>query len=274
MSLPKQMKDMMYRLLQEPTLDKFREFLQAQTGEHNSIDFKRQWLPAAQLAKVMLAIANSQGGIIIFGISENEDKSVCIEGLTEFKDKADVSNEIKKYLSTNLKYDVFNYSYDTSEYEALAGKRFQMLYIEDAPEFIPFMSNRDSENIIKSNVIYVRRGTSCEAANQEEIQNLISRRINHTHPQTGKALKLDEHLKQLRILYDSIHKKKVTDLPNWAKILTMSTMSIKEMYTEMTAENEQLSSPNPFYPDEEYDEFIARMITAKKNKIERYLDLY
>lgn len=40
MEFPKQLKDQVYILLQEPTLDKFREFLHAQTGEHNAIDFK------------------------------------------------------------------------------------------------------------------------------------------------------------------------------------------------------------------------------------------
>ena len=44
MEFPKQIKDTVYRLLQEPTLDHFREFLQDQTGEHNAIDFKQEWL--------------------------------------------------------------------------------------------------------------------------------------------------------------------------------------------------------------------------------------
>ena len=43
MEFPKQLKDQVYELLQEPTLDKFREFLHSQTGEHNAIDFKSQW---------------------------------------------------------------------------------------------------------------------------------------------------------------------------------------------------------------------------------------
>ena len=44
MEFPKQIKDTVYRLLQEPTLDHFREFLQDQTGEHNAIDFKQEWI--------------------------------------------------------------------------------------------------------------------------------------------------------------------------------------------------------------------------------------
>ena len=44
MEFPKQIKDTVYGLLQEPTLDHFREFLQDQTGEHNAIDFKQEWI--------------------------------------------------------------------------------------------------------------------------------------------------------------------------------------------------------------------------------------
>lgn len=270
MSLPKQMKDMMYRLLQEPTLEKFREFLQGETGEHNSIDFKKQWLPAPQLAKEMLAIANSQGGIIVFGVAENDDKSLNPEGLTVLKDSADVSNELKKYLSTNLKYEVFNFSYNGSEYEALAGRNYQILTIEDTPEFIPFMANRESDNVIKTNIIYIRRGTSCEAANQDEIQELLKRRINHTHPQSGKSLTLDEHLKQLKVLYGAIEKEKVTVFPEFGKSIAQLLGELAMQWNEL----DRTVTPNSLYPDEEYDEFIARMISAKKNKIERYLDLY
>ena len=68
--IPKNLKDIVYELLQEPTLDRFREFFQAQTGEHDAIDFKRQWIEGAALAKEMLALANSGGGIIVFGVEE------------------------------------------------------------------------------------------------------------------------------------------------------------------------------------------------------------
>ena len=54
MAFPKQIKDIVYNLLQEPTLDNFRAFLENQTGEHNSIDFKREWICKDKLAKLML----------------------------------------------------------------------------------------------------------------------------------------------------------------------------------------------------------------------------
>ena len=74
MEFPKQLKDIVYNLLQEPTLDNFRVFLHSQTGEHNTIDFKGQWIEGAALAKEILALANSQGGIIVFGIAKMKIK--------------------------------------------------------------------------------------------------------------------------------------------------------------------------------------------------------
>ena len=106
---PSNIKDVVYRLLQEPTLDSFREFMRTQTGEHNFIDFKREWITGALLAKEMLALANSHGGLIVFGVAENEDKTVACEGLSEFKDKAVISNEIKHYISSNLVYSVHDF---------------------------------------------------------------------------------------------------------------------------------------------------------------------
>ena len=192
MEFPKQLKDIVYKLLQEPTLDNFREFIHSQMGEHNAIDFKGQWIEGAALAKEILALANSKGGIIVFGVAENEDKTTKIDGLSEIRDKAVISNDIKNYISSDLKYDVYDFSYETAEYEVMKGKKFQMLVVEDTPEHIPFLAKRESGSL-KQNMIYVRRGTSCEIANQEELDRLLKRRINYLHPVKGEPLDLEEH---------------------------------------------------------------------------------
>ena len=143
MEFPKQIKDTVYRLLQEPTLDHFREFLQDQTGEHNAIDFKQEWIEKDKLAKLMLALANYGGGIVVFGVHENDDKTFSCDGLKELQAKEQIGAWIKPYLSSSLKYDVYDFSYQTSEYEALKGKQFQMLFVEDTPQFLPFISRKE-----------------------------------------------------------------------------------------------------------------------------------
>lgn len=269
MEFPKQLKDIVYGLLQEPTLDRFREFLHAQMGEHNAIDFKKQWIENADLAKEMLALANSKGGVIVFGVAENEDGSVCIEGLSEINDKAVISNGIKNFISSNLQYEIYDFSYTASEYEALKDKKFQMLVVEDVPQHIPFLSKKESGSL-KQNMIYVRRGTSCEIANEEEIQAMLNRRMKYLYPSKGEPLQLEEHIKQLRILYEMIEKNHVY----YKKSPLDEVYSALNSISKSLMMGKKVVEPNPLYPDESYEQFISRMIAEKKKKIERVLDLY
>lgn len=271
MEFPKQIKDIVYKLLQEPTLDNFRDFLHNQTGEHNSIDFKEQWIEKASLAKEMLAIANSQGGVIVFGVAENDDGTVRLDGLNELKDPAVISREIGEYISTNLKYDVYDFSYEESEYKALAGKKYQMLVIEDTPQYLPFFAKRESGSL-KKNMVYVRRGTSCEIISEEELLKLIERRMKYLHPNTGKPLELDEHLKQLKTLYGQLEK---THIVYEGGIFASSALSlIGKTLTDRLIQGNPKEVKNDSYPDEDYEDFVLKMIEAKKKKIERVLELY
>lgn len=176
MEFPKQIKDTVYGLLQEPTLDHFREFLQDQTGEHNAIDFKQEWIEKDKLAKLMLALANYGGGIVVFGVHENGDKTFSCDGLKELQAKEQIGAWIKPYLSSSLKYDVYDFSYQTSEYEALKGKQFQMLFVEDTPQFLPFISRKEGSSI-KPATIYIRRGTSDEQVTEEELSHKLTHNI-------------------------------------------------------------------------------------------------
>lgn len=269
MAFPKQIKDTVYNLLQEPTLDNFREFLRSQTGEHNSIDFKREWICKDKLAKLMLALANYGGGVVVFGVQENSDKTFSCEGLKTLSGKEHIKDEVKAYISTNLKYEIYDFSYQSSEYKSLEGKNFQMLVVEDTPEFLPFISRREGTDI-KEAAIYIRRGTSDELVNEQELESILKRRNQHMFPETGEPLKLQEHLNQLRTLYKNIEPITVkyklpqgisSALDGWAKIISG------------ISPGKRIEEDNPLYPEETYDEFIAGMIDKKKKKIERVLDL-
>lgn len=269
MAFPKQIKDTVYKLLQEPTLDNFREFLKNQTGEHNSIDFKREWICKDKLAKLMLALANYGGGVVVFGVQENDDKTFSCEGLKELNGKEHIKDEVKAYISTNLKYEVYDFTYQSSEYKALEGKNFQMLVVEDMPEFLPFISHKESTNI-KEAAIYIRRGTSDEMVNEQELEDILKRRNQHMFPATGEPLKLQEHLNQLDILYKNIKQTTVTyELPQG---ISGALNSFAEIISGISR-GKRIEEVNPLYPEETYDEFIANMIEKKKQKIERVLDL-
>lgn len=268
MAFPKQIKDIVYKLLQEPTLDNFREFLQNQTGEHNAIDFKREWICKDKLAKLMLALANYGGGVVVFGVQENDDKTFSCEGLQSLHAKEQVEAEVKAYISTNLKYEIYDFNYQSSEYEALNGKNFQMLVVEDTPEFLPFISHKEGTSIKKA-AIYIRRGTSDELVDEQELSGILKRRNQHMFPATGEPLKLQEHLNQLNTLYKNI-KPTITTYKTTSGI-GEAVRGLAEIISVIVPQREEKA--NPLYPDETYEEFIANMIEKKKQKIERVLDL-
>lgn len=251
----KQFKDNFYDVFEEPTRENFRKFIESNYGEENSIDFKEKWIEKGKLVKEMLSIANYGGGIIIFGLKEDENNIIEPVGLDKLRDKAEISNEIKNLIPNDLEYTVYDLPYTTSEYAKLQNKNFQIIIIKDTPQNLPFMAKKDSGDL-KQNVIYIRRGTACEQASKEEINNIINRRINATYPEIGKTLNLDEHLKQLKILYKNVNRYERIDTSIFGSFSLLSPI----------VENEN-------YPEESYDTFVSKMILEKKKKIERVLDL-
>ena len=268
----KQGKDKLYdAFLKSPSKDNFREFLQNALGEMDEVDYKEIWIEKGHLAKTLLAMANSRGGIIVVGIKEEEDGSLTPVGLNEFKDKAVINNEIAKYIPPELDYVIYDFNYDTSEYEAVKGKKFQLLHVHDTPERLPFISRGETTGLEKD-TIYIRRGTKCEKASAAEIDTLLETKVQTIFKESSN-LSLEQHLDQLRILYNELPKKvkrlvrkaepsaAAVGLELLASIITGST---RDEYEEID---------NPDYPEESYEAFINRMIKMKKLKIEKHLDL-
>lgn len=249
------------RFFENPTRDGFRQLIEYNYGEQNNLDFKGNWPELSKVSRHVLALSNSGGGIIVFGVSEiNSDLQAT--GLEKLMDKADISNGMKKYLSSNVNYEVLDFHYDKSEYNELVGKKFQILIVEYDEMHIPFVSMSEG-NGIKNNAIYIRRGTSSEEPTYEELQKLLNTRIS-TQFSTNPELKLEEHLAQLKILFS--HIKRYHLVYNNSVIGNMGAMVQKAIYGEA----EEVVNAN--YPSEGYESFIARMIEKKKKRIERLID--
>ena len=269
-----QIKDHFYdQFLKEPTKDNFRDFMKKSCGELNEMDFKETWIDKGPLAKIMLAMANNGGGIIIFGVKENEDNTFDVLGLDNLKDTADISNSISRLVSSSLDYEVFNFVFDSDVYGEFENKKFQIMVIHDTPERLPFVSLGQSEKIEKD-VIYVRRGTKSEKATSEEINRIIERKIATIYSE-NTDMSLDQHLEQLKKLYSELPQKiqvlvRKGTQPNFAAALKVFGERIGALYG---TPDEYEEKDNPNYPDEGYEAFILRMIDAKKLKIEKVLDL-
>lgn len=249
MTIGKGVKEVFARFFEDPTRDKLREILQVNTGEEDYLDFKVIWPDNAKLAKHILAFANSGGGCLVVGVSQEKDGSLSAEGLSDgsFMDKAVLNQKTKKFLPDWLHFNIYDFHYVESEYASIRGKKFQVLLVEDDPQHIPFVAKTAGDKI-RDGAIYIRSGTESIEANYEKVQQLINRRIE-TGYSTSKEMDLQEHLKQLKILYSNLAKNK-------------NVPSSTEPLTGIEAKGE-----------ENYEEFISRMIVSKKKRIEEILDL-
>ena len=270
-----QIKDKFFDLIvKNPSRDGFKTFLKESCGELDNIDFKEKWITKGKLAKIMLAMANTGGGVIVLGIQENKDDNYLAVGIDELKDAADVEKEIKKLVPRTLSYSVLDFIYDDEIYGEYAGKKFQAIIIADAPEQLPFFSIGASDDIEKD-CVYVRRGTSSEKASARDFETMIQRKLENVFKESND-LSLKEHLEQLQFLYDSIPQKKRVLVKKGNRFVGAmeGLQALSERMTEIFGEPDQYEEvPNENYPSEDYEQFLVRMIDKKKLKIEKVLDL-
>lgn len=251
-------KDMIYDFLKEPTRERFSNVLFKGSGEQDNLDFKETWVQYQKISEIILGMANSGGGIIVIGVKENEDGTAETVGLEKLEDQEIIHGKIEKFLPSNLKFEIGSYDFDDVHYPALAQKKFQVIFIFSNEEDLPYVWNKDS-NGAEVGCIFIRSGTRTIKANSDQIQKLIEKKMKASVLKFSK-LQLEEHLNQLKILYDNIHKtNRIAAFPG------------------ITAAFERIMNigitKNIYYPEEGYDEFVSKMIDKKKEKIEKILDL-
>lgn len=162
------------KFLKYPTPRNFCEFLLGHHGEQRIYDFKEEWQNWEKMSKHILGFSNHRGGGIIIGVKQNDDNTFEIKGLNKLKDKAEVDN-LKKYLPDKLKYEVLDFHYpDNYKRAELAGKKFQVLLIEDVPTQIPFSSKVHGKDI-NQGTIYIRRIGRVEGATFDEVRDIVDR---------------------------------------------------------------------------------------------------
>lgn len=192
-------KDTFEHFFKEPTKDKLKQILQHHTGEDINLEFKEKWIDTDKLAKIILGMINAGGGLIIIGVKESNNSYNPI-GINEDsrKDKAQLVNQLHKYIETG--YEVKDFDYADDCYGKLKGKFFQVIFVYSDPQILPMLSKTESSNIKKSE-IYIRRGSSTECANNEEIKTMIDKAVS-TKMQYLAQGDIKEELYQLEALYE------------------------------------------------------------------------
>ena len=258
--MAKSFKEEFAKFCENPDRTKFRELIKQNTGEYNHIDFKEKWIEIPIVAKHILGFANSEGGVLVFGIKEETTGSLIVQGIDKFEDKTEVKSKLQKYLPAELQYEVHNFEYNNdAEWGQIKNKKFQVLIVEDTPQYTPFLSLSSSGETLYKNRIYYRGKTNTEEANHEELKKIINRRLD-TNISTTVEDEFKEHLTQLKLLYSFISKY-FTRNPFW--MTNISTLALLGGTTE----------DNPKYPKEDFEDFIIKMIQRKKDIIEGLIRL-
>lgn len=247
MKLEKSQHEAFAQFFEKPTREKLRDLIKQSIGETDYLDFKAEWPDLVKVSKHILALANSGGGALILGLHQTNEGIIETTGLLELKDKADVAKTTRKYVPTNVQYDVLDFSYSDSEYPSLKGKMFQVVIVEYSKKFLPLLSLKEGDGI-KAHIAYIRKDTESTEANHEQLEHIINLRIESGYS-SSHALNLREHLDQLEILYKARKSKNL-------------------MWITMTPAMENLLG-NPL---KEYHEFVEDMISSKKFRIRKELD--
>jgi hypothetical protein len=117
---------------------------------------------------------------------------------------------------------------------------------------------------LRGNAIYTRRGVATEEANHDELQRIISRRLE-TGYSSRRELDLRTHLEQLRVLYEQVSPYRTKFRGEFGNTWNRMVAQLTQTYTERL--------PNPNYPRENYETFVVRAIARKKWRIEMELDI-
>lgn len=264
---PKSIKEEFVNFYEEPSRDKLRNLIQNNLGEFPRLDFKGDWLGFSKIARHILGLANSDGGCIVVGVAEKDDKTLEATGVENLKDKAEIVKGIHKFLPNVLadRVEILDFVYEASEYPKIVGKKFQVILVGTDPKHLPFISIAEGDGIQK-NKIYVRRGTSTEEVNHQELQNIINKRLE-TGYSSRNEIDLRTHIEELEMLYGLLKSSDIIPRGYIDSQLGLVDSAFKAL------ERQYKSVPNPYYPKESYEAFIAKMIEKKKKRIEIVLDI-
>ena len=239
-----------------PTRKGLAEILRFNSGEQDHLDFKREFISGDKLSRHFLAMANSGGGAIVFGVEEQPDGALLSVGLPDTKDASYFQQITKTYVPDTLKFQSHRFAFDPTDVPELAGKSFQILIVEGDDSHLPFISQNSGKDI-QEGFVYVRRGTESQRASHTQLQSLINARIATGHS-TAREVTLEQHFDELQMLYSLIpaHVRKPTEL-GFALNLQLKAASLVFATDE----------PNPEFPTETFPAFVRRAIELKKKVI-------
>lgn len=200
----KSIKENFAKLFDDPNRVTLKDSLMNLTTEYDDFEFKEIEIKDYILAKHIIGMANTNGGIIILGVEDTENGlKPC--GLEKTTDITDMKKQLAKYLPHELTYDIHQIDYDErGEWGDLKNKSFKIIKIEFTPEYIPFLPIKGSENYERTD-IFCRKNSSTTRCEYNDLQDIFNKRKSINHDRIT-SLTLRNELEELKILssYNSI----------------------------------------------------------------------
>jgi hypothetical protein len=153
-------------------------------SETDSLDFKSQFDPASrqdwcELIKDIVAMANTGGGSIVFGVNDDGTPSSADIRPVLGLDPADITNKVHSY--TELQFADFELAPGTRQAQCVAvlrvsGVRFPIVFT--APGTYPTGAGSQKAAFSKGTV-YFRHGPKSEPGTTEDLRATLERELEH-----------------------------------------------------------------------------------------------
>ncbi|AJP53335.1 helix-turn-helix domain-containing protein [Pseudomonas simiae] len=265
MSLSRQLHAGFAEFFAKPSYETLRSLIKNNIGETNEVDFKEVWPDKGKLAKHVLALGNSGGGVLVIGVKDGEQPIAVGLDVGAVKDKTVIGNMIKSLIPSSLSYEVFDFTYRESENSDLRGKAFQVLLVDSRPSDLPYLAIKASGDL-KANAVYVRSSSSSNEATHDELQIILESRIG-TQEAARRLLNLGEHCEQLKMLFSQLPTRNELD---W---LMPKSFRSQKYLSNVLFRNFESNIIDGLPKQPTYEDFINQCIEKKKKRIERELDI-
>lgn len=152
--------------------------------ESKYIEFKQSFDPSlsgewCELIKDIVAIANSGGGIIVFGLNDTGDpSSKSVETIAHI-DPADIANKIYKYTGpADLEFDIRTFKKNAQQLVAFVIQGVSIPLVFEKPGTYDIGSGKQ-RTAFSVGTVYFRHGAKSEPGTSDDIRKVIERQLEH-----------------------------------------------------------------------------------------------
>lgn len=164
---------------------KLIELGQSAEGEMRHVDFKEQFDPNSasdwsNVTKDIIAMANSGGGILVFGVTDDGNNAGFDRDVVLKVDPATISNKIHSYTGENFSdFKVIEIKRKTTKYGAILVSQSETPIVFTRNGADTIVRGKQKPIFLKGS-LYFRHGTKSEPADTADIRRSIEKILNKT----------------------------------------------------------------------------------------------